>query len=305
MCQLLGMSCKEPATINFSFEGFKARGGLTDEHKDGWGIAFYENQGCRIFLDHQPAHSSPLAQTIKAQHIKSRTVIAHIRKATVGEVSLRNCHPFKRELWGKVWVFSHNGTLVNFEVLLADTFVPEGETDSERAFCYIMSQLVKRFPDATETEPPTIPEIYSVLRQLVLEIAACGVFNVMVSNGDILFAHCSTHLSYVSRCYPFTQATLVDCDMSIDLSAHNSPADRIVVIATKPLTCNETWIICQPGETLLFQDGSILLQNGRVPAESQRDERHKGKSLATNASALVDSCLPDVGLLPSQQAKLL
>ncbi|MFM8005787.1 MAG: class II glutamine amidotransferase, partial [Dolichospermum sp.] len=51
MCQLLGMNCNVPTDICFSFEGFSARGGKTDEHSDGWGIAFFEGKGCRIFLD--------------------------------------------------------------------------------------------------------------------------------------------------------------------------------------------------------------------------------------------------------------
>ena len=42
MCQLLGMNCNVPTDICFSFAGFRARGGLTDHHRDGWGIAFFE-----------------------------------------------------------------------------------------------------------------------------------------------------------------------------------------------------------------------------------------------------------------------
>ena len=42
MCQLLGMNCNVPTDICFSFAGFRKRGGLTDHHRDGWGIAFFE-----------------------------------------------------------------------------------------------------------------------------------------------------------------------------------------------------------------------------------------------------------------------
>ena len=41
MCQLLGMNCNVPTDICFSFSGFQARGGGTDVHRDGWGIASY------------------------------------------------------------------------------------------------------------------------------------------------------------------------------------------------------------------------------------------------------------------------
>ncbi|MBC7468860.1 MAG: class II glutamine amidotransferase, partial [Ramlibacter sp.] len=55
MCQLLGMNCNVPTDVTFSFTGFAQRGGRTDHHADGWGIAFFEGVGLRHFVDHQPA----------------------------------------------------------------------------------------------------------------------------------------------------------------------------------------------------------------------------------------------------------
>lgn len=40
MCQLLGMNANTPTDIGFSFTGFHNRGGKTDHHSDGFGIAF-------------------------------------------------------------------------------------------------------------------------------------------------------------------------------------------------------------------------------------------------------------------------
>lgn len=258
MCQLLGMSCQEPATINFSLEGFQARGGLTDEHKDGWGIAFFAARGCQIFRDHQPAAHSPLIDDIKAQQIKSQTILAHIRKATFGDVNLRNCHPFQRKLWGQTWVFTHNGDLHNFHPPLTGRYVPVGETDSERAFCYLLERLEHFFPAATAENLPSASLLHAALQTVSREIAVHGSFNIMLSNGDLLFTHCSTQLAYVERRYPFTQVTLVDSDTSLDLSAYNSADDRMVIIATKPLTCDEAWTSYQPGQTLMFREGLIV-----------------------------------------------
>ena len=81
MCQLLGMNCNVPTDIVFSFTGFAMRGGHTDTHHDGWGIAFFEGAGVRHFVDHQAAIAAPVAELIKRYPIKSRNVIAHIRKA--------------------------------------------------------------------------------------------------------------------------------------------------------------------------------------------------------------------------------
>src|SRR5208282_5045280 len=81
MCQLLGMNCAAPTDVTFSFTGFAARGGVTDHHADGWGIAFFEDKACRLFIDHQSSATSPIAEMVKRYPIKSKNTIAHIRKA--------------------------------------------------------------------------------------------------------------------------------------------------------------------------------------------------------------------------------
>lgn len=254
MCQLLGMNCNVPTDIVFSFTGFAHRGGHTDEHKDGWGIAFFEGAGVRLFVDHESAVASPVAELIKRYPIKSRHVIAHIRKATQGQVALENCHPFVRELWGRYWVFAHNGDLKQFSPTLDGAFRPVGNTDSELAFCYLLQQLRRRFGDT----PPSITQLTEAVDTLTHEIASFGVFNMMLSDGSALFAHCSTKLHYIVRQYPFTQAKLSDEDLSVDFAEVTTPNDRVAVIVTEPLTTNETWQAFTPGELKVFVDGTPL-----------------------------------------------
>ncbi|HAE64316.1 MAG TPA: class II glutamine amidotransferase, partial [Acinetobacter johnsonii] len=55
MCQLLGMNCATPTDITFSFRGFSQRAGITSDHCDGFGIAFFEDKACRLFVDNQSA----------------------------------------------------------------------------------------------------------------------------------------------------------------------------------------------------------------------------------------------------------
>ena len=150
MCQLLGMNCNVPTDICFSFAGFRARGGLTDHHRDGWGIAFFEGRGVRVFLDPAPSAHSPVAELVNRYPIRSLNVIAHIRKATQGDIRLENTHPFQRELWGRYWIFAHNGNLSGFAPPLSGRFLPVGSTDSERAFCHILDTLAARFQRALQ-----------------------------------------------------------------------------------------------------------------------------------------------------------
>ena len=254
MCQLLGMNCNVPTDIVFSFTGFATRGGRTDVHNDGWGIAFFEGAGVRHFVDHDAAIASPIADLIKRWPIKSKNVIAHIRKATQGRVALENCHPFVRELWGHYWVFAHNGDLKNFTPALTGAFRPVGNTDSEMAFCYLLQELRRRFGDIA----PPLPELSSALRELATQIAAHGPFNMMLSDGSALFAHCSTNLHYIIRQHPFATAALSDEEMTVDFSTVTTPNDRVAVIVTSPLTNNETWTQFAPGEMKVFVDGTPI-----------------------------------------------
>jgi glutamine amidotransferase len=248
------MNCNVPTDIVFSFTGFATRGGRTDVHADGWGIAFFEGAGVRHFVDYEAAIASPIADLIKRCPIKSKNVIAHIRKATQGRVALENCHPFVRELWGRYWVFAHNGDLKDFSPVLNGAFRPVGSTDSEWAFCYLLQELRCRFGDAA----PALPALSAALRELTREVAAYGTFNMMLSDGSALFVHCATKLHYIVRKYPFATASLSDEDLSVDFSQVTTPNDRVAIIVTEPLTTNETWTPLAPGELKVFVDGAPM-----------------------------------------------
>ncbi|MEG0920682.1 MAG: class II glutamine amidotransferase [Comamonas sp.] len=253
MCQLLGMNCNTPTDITFSFTGFSQRAGNTDHHSDGWGIAFFEEGGLRHLVDHRPAVDSPVAELVRRYPIKSRNVIAHIRKATQGEVLLQNCHPFVRELWGKSWVFAHNGDLKDFRPRLHAHFHPVGDTDSEHTFCWIMQELWK-----SHAGNPSVLELTHTLRELAAQIAPHGTFNFLLSNGEALWAHATSKLCYVERSHPFSQAQLSDEDLSVDFTEHTTPNDRVAIVVTAPLTTNEQWTDFASGELLVFADGQRL-----------------------------------------------
>lgn len=265
MCQLLGMNCNVPTDIIFSFTGFQARGGLTDHHTDGWGITFFEGKGIRQFLDPQASAHSPVADFIRSYPIKSRNVIAHIRKATQGETKLENTHPFVREIWGEYWSFAHNGDLTNFSPKFDGRFRPVGTTDSEKAFCYILQELSRSHGD----RKPTLETISLKLKELTLKLAPYGNFNYLLSNGEFMFAHCSTKLSSIVRKAPFSVANLKDQEVEVDFNAVTTSKDRVAVIATNPLTENEAWTIHDPGTLLLFIDGQIAQEFKTIPGPNQ------------------------------------
>jgi glutamine amidotransferase len=180
-------------------------------------------------------------------------------------IALENCHPFQRELWGRYWIFAHNGNLEGFEPPV-DGFLPVGQTDSERAFCLIMSQLRDRFPQGH----PGNEALFRALGEISCAIAAHGLFNFLLSNGEVLFAHCSDNLHYLVRRAPFGPAHLIDQDLSMDFSQVAQADDQVAVIASFPLTDNEPWTAMPPGQLLMFSEGEPLAalqcRSGSPPA---------------------------------------
>ena len=257
------MNSHLPASLTLSFTGFSQRGGCTAHHADGWGIAFFESdnttlgKGVRHFVDKEGAATSPIAKMLRTYPIKSHNVIAHVRKATVGAVTLENCHPFVRELWGRYWVFAHNGDLKNYAPSLHGSFRPVGNTDSELAFCWLLQEL-----DKSHAGVPSVEELSRTLAELVPQIARHGTFNFLLSNGQALWAHASTQLHYVLRQHPFRHVHLKDDDVSVDLASLNSAQDRLAIVVTEPLTTDEDWVAMTPGELLVFVDGAIAQCSG-------------------------------------------
>ena len=266
------MNSRLPASLHLSFTGFSQRGGCTDHHADGWGIAFFESEGTcpgkgvRYFVDKESASTSPIAKMLRTFPIKSHNVVAHVRKATVGAVTLENSHPFVRELWGRYWVFAHNGDLKDFNPRLHGSFRPVGNTDSELAFCWLLQELAK-----SHAGVPSVEELTLTLRELTPKIARHGTFNFLLSNGQALWAHASTRLFYLVREYPFCEVQLKDEDLRVNLADLNGREDRLAIVVTEPLTTNEAWTPLAADELTVFVDGAL-----REPVAAKKAAKKPG-----------------------------
>jgi glutamine amidotransferase len=253
MCELLGMECNVPTDIVFSFAGLASRGGRAGPHGDGWGLALYDGRIARMFLEPHAAASSPLATFVREHPIKTLLAIAHVRKKTRGGTSLANTHPFVRELWGRHFVFAHNGTVKRARVLKLGRFQPIGETDSEHAFCALLGALQHEFRDY----PRSSGDLADAVAAYAGKIGKDGTLNMLLGDGRHLFARCSTKLHYIVRQAPFSRATLADEDLSVDFAAVTTPKDRVAVVATMPLTKDETWTAGQPNTMWVFRGGKL------------------------------------------------
>ena len=263
MCELLALNANTPTDMDFSFRGLSRRGGATSEHADGWGLASFtpDGHGLTLLREEAPAAFSALAEQLAERSPKALVSIAHIRKATQGVVALENCHPFTRSWGSQTWVFAHNGDLKG-DIPLGDRYRPQGNTDSEAAFCWILEQL-----DQSAIDPNDASALFAVLHRCASELAQRGTFNALISNGRWLFATATTRLHWITRRAPFTTATLADAPLQVDFSALTNSSDVVTILSTEPLTSDEQWHAFESGESMLLKAGEIVHRSHRAKVD--------------------------------------
>lgn len=260
MCELLGISCNINTDISFSFKILKEHS-VRNYH--GWGYAYYHDNEWTVVKEPIMALKSEKAGEIFTNPLmfEGKMFISHIRYATAGRKTKENTHPFMRELFGKTWVFAHNGHL-NKRKMLEDmqkgflqtsleNYKPEGESDSELAFCILMEEMRKLGREATDRE------IIETLNEIAGRIAEYGSFNFLLSDGEKMYAYRKGNTLYcVERKPPYTEAIKSE---SKKLEFLMKPVDeRALVIATVPLTRTEKWFILKSNTIYAFKDGKLL-----------------------------------------------
>jgi len=256
MCELFGLSANREVSISFTWRGFLKRG---ERNYDGWGVAWYTGDGLCMVKEPRPSTKSPVARLL-VDGIRGSIVISHVRFATHGKVSYVNTHPFARELYGREWVFAHNGSVK--EIMYRDEFAPRlytpcGKTDSEYAFCYMMDHL-----KMMGTAVNSIIMLSKAIWKMANKIGKYGKFNFLLSNGRFLFAYMNIAgtLHYVVRRPPHSgYVHLVDEDFSIKLEEIKDPSEIAALIATKPLT-DEKWREFEPNTLYVFEGGELILK---------------------------------------------
>ena len=257
MCELLGVAASHPTDVVFSFTGLALRGGQTGPHADGWGLSLYDGKFARTFLEEHPAYSSPLARLLRENPILTQLAVAHVRHMTRGVASPQNTHPFVRVWDGRHIVFAHNGTLPRVKERKLRIESTLGETDSEHAFCVMLEVLREAYGTRYPEDPA---ELGKTLFELGNELGRDGMFNFLFADVLHLYARCGDSMFSIVRRPPLGQATLVDTELCVHFGDILGPREdaRMVVVATQPLTRDETWSKIQPGSLLVLADGDLV-----------------------------------------------
>lgn len=265
MCELLAVSSRVPNHVGLALEKLARRGGTEGPHREGWGVAFYENSDALILKEAGAAANSELAKYIEHHTPASELVVSHIRHATHGDIALRNTHPFSRELGGRVHIFAHNGELSFPEQLSAPSpcrFSPVGDTDSERAFCRLMTELVEVW-DGAGGRIPTIDARLDAIAAFATEMRRLGPANFLYADSDILVAHGHRRVQPDGQIRSPGLHVLEHTCYHPDTALHSpgvtvqSICNETIVVATVPLT-EGGWRPLDDGEILVIKSGVVM-----------------------------------------------
>ncbi len=165
---------------------------------DGFGIGWYVPEITPEpvnFVSVHPAWNSRNLRNL-APKIKTNCLLAHVRAASVGEVSESNCHPFQY----KNLLMAHNGGLENFHLIKRKLREPlndelynwiKGQTDSEHLFAYLINYLYTKHKvidgnAVAEAFNYTFAQVNTLMKQV--GITQPAYFNMTVTNGEFIVA---------------------------------------------------------------------------------------------------------------------
>ena len=217
---------------------FRERGGKAADNSDGWGLAYLEYGVFRL-------RKAPTAGAYSAEFgalcgtVDSPLILGHVRHARHPRVnSLDNTHPFIRLCCGREWVFAHNGLVPAImqgpDTRLHGACHPQGETDSEYAFCYLLEYIAAHFrPGIARSGSNWFEDVASA----AAAIAAHGKFNFLMSDGDYLVAYGHDRLHHLE---PRTGSV------------------KVALVATEPLDETDAWTPFAPGELRIYRSGEAV-----------------------------------------------
>lgn len=262
------MSSNLSATLSLSLTKLAEHGGPPTSIRDGWGVAYYEGADVRLIKDAESANDSDWVRFIRDHDLRSHIVVAHARRATMGERAYRNTQPFVRELAGRMHLFAHNGWLPGIfdsSGFRSTRFCPVGETDSEHAFCALLDRMTDIWK-----RPGEIPSLHVRLQEVssfAEGLRSLGPSNFLYSDGDALFAHGDRRkhaetakveppgLVYLQRWCRRGERGYATSGLSIE------GADQmLLLLASVPLS-DEPWQPLGEGEVIAVSKGQIAIRH--------------------------------------------
>lgn len=185
MCELFGISSAESCQLNIYLKEFFSH---SKEHPHGWGMASLEPNLIQIAKEPMRASKSAYLKEKLSEPFFMKNGFAHIRKATIGNVKYKNCHPYTmRDNGGRRWTLIHNGTIFEYQPLNRYIKIQKGDTDSERILLYLVELINKKEQELQRQLNEE--ERFHVLDSAMGKISKGNKVNLMVYDGDMFYVH--------------------------------------------------------------------------------------------------------------------
>lgn len=185
MCELFGVTANRRIKINGLLKTFFEH---SVEHRNGWGMAILDDGSVSVEKEPVRAIDSSYLKSRLNGKIETARFMAHIRRATVGDVDFDNTHPFiKCDEAGRIWAFVHNGTIFESPVIYSYREVQTGSTDSERILLYIVDQVNKHY--VSEQNSFDANDRIRLIDKIIHKLAPENKLNIMLYDGDYFYVH--------------------------------------------------------------------------------------------------------------------
>lgn len=278
MCRLFGFRSVIQSQVHRSLvDADNALAVQSTAHPDGWGVAYYVDGSPHLTKSASTALHDQLFRRVSGI-VASETVVAHIRKATVGVNSVLNTHPFQ---YGR-WVFAHNGDIPEFDrcrAALHAQIAPQlrrfilGDTDSEVLFYLFLTRLQRHGPLVNK---PLLTDVFDALEETVNiarevcdgpDAPAPALLNMLVTDGLCIAAHqggkglyFSTHKNRCSErdVCPYFKSECEAPPSTEGLVSH-------LLISSEPLQGENVWLEMTPGQ-MVGCDWRMHFQTRAIPA---------------------------------------
>lgn len=265
MCRLFGFRSVITSQVHRSLvSADNALMVQSERHPDGWGVAYYVAGYPHVVKSASTAVTDSLFQRVSGV-VSSETVVAHLRRATVGKLSLLNSHPFQ---FGN-WVFAHNGQIPDFgryRRAVMEQVSPVyrryilGDTDSEVIFYLLISNMARYFDvhrkgaemaQVVEALEQTVADLHEVTGMNCYEGGEEFYLSFLLTNGHMMLAHQGGKELYFStykqRCPE--REVCPSYGPSCEAASGSGYVNHFIV-SSEPLQGENIWLELSPGDVV-------------------------------------------------------
>lgn len=254
LCKIMVLSGNRVSDVENILEVFVKKFG--SKNPDGWGIAFLDESRDFYSVKKFYHKDRKLLEDMffkETKKIKSRTLIAHLRKASIGQKCLENCHPFENYIGGHQFVFMHNGSvwprrileskLVNHKPKSSDP------TDSELIFCYILDALEENGVNLNSWQC-----MIESINEIILKIRSetfITKLNFVLADRNHIYCYNYDELQY----------SLIEENTENIFSNKKQtdyPNDGKIVVCSRPLLENIHWNTVPKKSNMVLRNGEIV-----------------------------------------------